>query len=303
MEKKNTKKRLKNMKEKKELVSIIIPTYKTNESLKRAIDSVLNQSYENVEIIVVDDNHNDEYREKAASIIREYSDNRIIYVQHEKNKNGSAARNTGVSNCHGKYIGFLDDDDYFLPNKIEKQYNFINNNNYQFCTCFYYRNNHKYSFKIKDDYSIDVFLNKTTPQTSSFFMKRSFYNELNGFNESYIRHQDYEFLLRVCEKEKVGVVPESLYVMDTNGVNNIPNGKKIEEIKNKLLKEFDGIIEKNSFNKKKIYGNNYAQVGFAYFKGKNFKEFIRISKEYFGFYYISYLLLRFLKSLLFRIKR
>ena len=69
MEKKNTKKRLKNMKEKKELVSIIIPTYKTNESLKRAIDSVLNQSYENVEIIVVDDNHNDEYREISKKCI------------------------------------------------------------------------------------------------------------------------------------------------------------------------------------------------------------------------------------------
>ena len=105
------------------LVSVIIPTYKRLGMLGRAIDSVLNQTYNNIEIIIVDDNNEDsEYRKETERFMKKYDDNiEIKYVKHKQNKNGAAARNTGINNANGVYIAFLDDDDEFSPKKIELQ--------------------------------------------------------------------------------------------------------------------------------------------------------------------------------------
>ena len=98
------------------LVSVIIPTFQRAKYIERAIDSVLNQTYKNFEIIVVDDNDQEsEARKEMIKRMDKYSsDSRIIYIKHEKNKNGAAARNTGINVAKGEYITFLDDDDYFL---------------------------------------------------------------------------------------------------------------------------------------------------------------------------------------------
>ena len=111
------------MDEKDILVSVVIPTYSRNDQLGRAVDSVLNQTHALVEIIVVDDNHADsEYRAKAQEIMKAYEDNpRVTYIQNEKNMGGSGARNVGIEASHGDYIAFLDDDDAYLPEKVEKQ--------------------------------------------------------------------------------------------------------------------------------------------------------------------------------------
>ena len=103
------------------LVSVIIPTYKRPTMLGRAIDSVLNQSYTNTEVVVVDDNSNgDMFRMETIQYMEKYiNDYRVKYIKHERNQNGSAARNTGIQNSVGEYIAFLDDDDYFLKNRIK----------------------------------------------------------------------------------------------------------------------------------------------------------------------------------------
>ena len=111
---------------KEELVSSIIPTYKRTDTLKRAIDSVLNQTYSNIEIIVVDDNVNfPEVRKKVVEIIESYNKNNISLVKNIRNLGGGLSRNEGIKIAKGEYIGFLDDDDEFFNTKIEKQYNLI----------------------------------------------------------------------------------------------------------------------------------------------------------------------------------
>ena len=107
----------------KELVSVVITTYKRRVSqIKAAIDSVLNQSHENLELIIVDDSPNEyEYRDEVKNYCENISDSRVKYIQHEKNMGACAARNTGFSNSNGKYIAFLDDDDEWVKDKIEKQ--------------------------------------------------------------------------------------------------------------------------------------------------------------------------------------
>lgn len=105
-----------------EKVSVIIPTYKRYDLLERAIKSVLNQTYRNIEIIVVDDNAKfPEIRRKTEEIVKKYP--QIIYIKNKKNLGGGLTRNVGINKSTSNYIAFLDDDDEFLPTKIEKQYN------------------------------------------------------------------------------------------------------------------------------------------------------------------------------------
>lgn len=96
------------------LVSIVIPTYYRDERLKRAIESALNQTYESIEIVVVDDS-GEEY---AKDIVSRHN---IKYIAHNENRGGNAARNTGIERSDGRYIQLLDDDDVILPEKISKQ--------------------------------------------------------------------------------------------------------------------------------------------------------------------------------------
>lgn len=107
----------------KPLVSVIIPTYKRADMLTKAIDSVINQTYKNIEIIVIDDNdpsskYRAETKEKLSSYIRSGV---VRYIENEKNLGGSITRNRAVEHSKGEYIAFLDDDDIFFPTKIEKQ--------------------------------------------------------------------------------------------------------------------------------------------------------------------------------------
>lgn len=259
------------------LVSIIIPTFGTNDSLKRAIDSVLNQSYKNIEIIVVDDNgENTKSNLVAKQIMSNYKNHKKIkYVEHKKNKNGSAARNTGFKNSSGEYIGFLDDDDVFYEDKIEKQVKFIEKEKCDMCTCFYKKNNKVIKFDNKN-ILYNIFMLNDTPQTSSFLMTKKMFTKLNGFDETYNRHQDYEFLIRALEVGIVKVLNECLYERIDNGVNNIPNGKKMEEIKDKFLCQFDYIIKKYKYSKLKIYGKNYGYVSFLYIKQKKLLSAFRV---------------------------
>ena len=111
------------------LVSVVIPTYATSDSLKRALDSILSQTHTKLDIIVVDDDPADsDYRKKAESVMDayKYNDN-IHYIKNPQNLGGSGARNVGIEAAKGDYIAFLDDDDYYYPTKIEKQLNvFLN---------------------------------------------------------------------------------------------------------------------------------------------------------------------------------
>lgn len=284
------------------IVSVIIPTYNTNNSLKKAINSVLEQTYIYIEVIVVDDNiPNSEGRYNCENIMKQYKgDKRVKYIQHKENKNGSAARNTGVLNSVGKYVSFLDDDDYFYNFKIEKQLNYMINNNYDFCTCYYDINKKIYKFKVKDDYILDILFANKVPQTSSFVMSKKLFINLNGFNESYQRHQDYEFLLRACLKTKIGVIAESLYTRTNNNVNNTPNGEKLELIKNKFLDEFEYVINQYKINKSKLNGRNYSLVFIAYLKNKDLKNAYKILKIYKNFYFVYFTILQLGKMFTFK---
>jgi len=98
-------------------VSVIIPTYNRADFLESSIASVLSQTYKDFEIIVVDDNSCD----RTHEVVKNIKDQRMKYIRHSKNKGPSAARNTAILSAKGEYISFLDDDDEWIPEKLQKQ--------------------------------------------------------------------------------------------------------------------------------------------------------------------------------------
>lgn len=112
-----------------ELVSIIMPSYNTAKFISETIDSVLTQTYTNWELIIVDDCSTDNTDEVVKSFL---SDDRIKYIKNEKNSGAAFSRNRALCEAKGKWIAFLDSDDLWLPEKLEKQIAFMEKNDYRF---------------------------------------------------------------------------------------------------------------------------------------------------------------------------
>lgn len=292
----------------KKLVSIIIPTYKRSKKLKEAIESVLNQTYKNIEVIVVDDNHpNTEYRINNEKLMKEYKDNRnVIYIKHSENKNGAAARNTGINKAKGEYIGFLDDDDEFLREKIERQVNFLENNYQYNCVgCQIYRGDKIEKQVIKEKtLLLDVISLKVAPITSTLLFRADTIREMNGFNEKYRRHQDVEIMVRYLQKNKLGYIKAPLIKMGINNGENQLEGKQLKEMKEQFLNEFEPVIDilekEKKGNKKKILCSHYTTMVVNFLKNKN-KELLKETlKEALHKYPITFIFY-FIKSVLYRI--
>lgn len=112
-----------------ELVSIIMPSYNTGKFIEETIESVLSQTYTDWELIIVDDCSTDNTDEVVAQYL---SDTRIRYIKNEKNSGAAVSRNRALKEAKGKWIAFLDSDDLWLPEKLEKQIEFMKSNGYAF---------------------------------------------------------------------------------------------------------------------------------------------------------------------------
>lgn len=267
--------------EKEPLVSVIIPTYKGSETLERAINSVLNQSYNNTEIIIVDDNDkNSKQRRKTERLMRNFDQNNIIYINHEYNKNGAAARNTGIKNAKGKYIAFLDDDDEWLPQKVELQVNKLEKLNKEWggiYSGFIRKKNGEIVSKsnelIEGNFKKELLLMRfDIAGSSNLFLRRSVLEELEGFDESFNRHQDWEILIRFFRDYKLAAIQDKLLIKHLTSQNK-PNAEERSTLKRKYLKKFRTDIEKfPEETQKKINRKHWLRVAKHYFREYNFRK-------------------------------
>jgi glycosyltransferase involved in cell wall biosynthesis len=186
------------------LISVIIPCYNSSSTIGRAIASVLNQTVSEIEIIVVDDASIDSDLTKKC--IDDFNDSRVRFFLHEINKNGSAARNTGVLNSVGEYISFLDADDEWYPEHLEQSLNYFKELSSDKQIIYSKSLIKTGTFQDivlparavnSDEHLSDyLFCNNGFIQTSSLFMLTSSMR-INLFNEELIRHQDYDLVLRL----------------------------------------------------------------------------------------------------------
>ncbi len=230
------------------MVSVVIPTYSRPTFLNRCIDSVLNQTYKNIEIIVVDDNNPDTLeRKETEEVMKKYiTDSRVTYLKHEKNKNGSAARNTGWRVAQGKYITFLDDDDTIIETKIEKQVECLEKLDASWGACYTgyklikeHGGTQISSEKRSGKCFVDALMRTMFMGSgSNLFLKKSVVDEINGYDESFVRNQDIEFLVRVTEKYKIAYIDEILLIIYQEGYRKKRSFEECEIVTRHYLETF-----------------------------------------------------------------
>jgi glycosyltransferase involved in cell wall biosynthesis len=262
------------------LVSVIIPTYKRPDTLTRSIESVLNQDYDNVEVIVADDNGvGTEFGIKTAEIMKQYADNpRVKYVQHEHNINGSAARNSGFRASSGEYIMFLDDDDEFLPKKVSSQIKRLEQLDESWGACYsnYIKvtNDGKRLFsRSKESKEGNLLVeelkrNLFVAAGSNLMVRRNVIEEIGGFNENFLRNQDVEFLVKILKKYKLAycnALGLKVYVHPKP-----PRSQTFEQITERFLESFRSDIEALSdHDKTEVYKMIDLQLFRSYLKKRN----------------------------------
>ncbi len=186
------------MKENMEKVSVIIPVHNTEQYLKECLDSVVNQTYKNLEIILI----NDASTDNSIDIINKYKDKRIKVINMKHNSGVAIARNTGVDKSTGDYICYLDSDDYWELNKIEKQVDFIKKNNYEFIYSDYsYLYNNKIKrVKVPKSITYKKALKNTTIFTSTVMFNMKKLNKKDIYMPNIKRGQDTATWWKVLKK-------------------------------------------------------------------------------------------------------
>ncbi len=274
------------------LVSVIIPTYKGANFLSRAIKTVINQTYHNIEIIVVDDNGIGTVSQKETElVIKEFDDNRIIYLKHKNNINGAAARNTGLKKAKGFFICFLDDDDLLLENRIFDAVSFLEKNEEYdgvFTNVACCDENLSITKVVKitheGDCTKQLLLNEMFFGTgSNIFITKKAFDKVGFFNDKFVRHQDLEYMIRFYRFFKTGIVNKIEIIKSKNGINNIPKYDVL--YKNEMLYNelFGNEIEMLSSEEKRMFFDNQnanlktSKVTHSKLSFGSIKDFISLS--------------------------
>lgn len=224
------------------LVSVVIPTYSRNDMLTRAVDCILAQTHKKLDIIVVDDNPPEsEYRASTERLMKQYEkDGRVRYIQNEKNLGGSGARNVGIEAAQGDYIAFLDDDDEYYPEKIEKQLDvFLNSRSDKlalvYCDVAHVgRNGTEVQCVIKKRHRgnclYEAIVDDCLASTSMWLVKKAYLNAVGNFSIVPCK-QDSTVIVKLLEAGyEADYVPEilCLYRNYTDGVRISFGPKKIQ---------------------------------------------------------------------------
>lgn len=270
------------------MISCIITTFNRDEkTLTRSLNSVLNQTYKNIEIIVVDDNGlKNEYSQYVANAVSNLITlNNFKLLRHKDNMGAQVARNNGIKNASGDFIAFLDDDDEWLPNKLELQMKRFKNSNVDnlglvYCGRYNIRSISEFNTKevienIEPPYGdvIKKLIRKNFIGSTSFpLIKKEVFDEVGYFDESLIAKQDYDMWIRIAKKYGIDYVREPLckyYSHSGERITTNPSKKLIAE-KKFLEKHFD-LISRDKIALSGKY-RHIAKYYFALYKYKKSRE-------------------------------
>ncbi len=270
-------------------VSVVIPTYNRNKTLIRAVTSALKQNYQNFEIIVIDDASNDGTEKSMRSV----NDKKIVYVKHEVNKGGSAARNTGIKLSRGSYIALLDSDDEWLEDKLITQVGLLKklDNSWGGTYCSYYsicKNDKSFLSRaaLEGNLTKQLFLKELNIGASSTLLfRKEVFERIGLFDESFARHQDWEFLVRFFRKYKLAKNDEPL--VKVYGPN-MPCGEKSAAIKEQFLSTFQNdILSFGDDFAREVLSKHWFEVAVAYAREGNLFKCCLYSKKATTFFPLS----------------
>lgn len=263
----------------KGLVSVIIPTFNQVDTLERAINSVIEQTYPFIEILVIDDNDPESNNSKEVnSLINNIQCSYLTLITQDKHINGAAARNVGIRSAKGEYIAFLDDDDLWLPKKIELQVSALRNldNSYGgVSTKKIYICNGKFTH-ISEKWSVNEYQNfkimakLLNVSTCTLLLKHYALDETGLFDENLHRHQEIQLLAFFTFKFKLGLIDEILTIIDISSVGNRPSAEVLRKYKLDYLKAIEPITSMYGKHKKDlICAHNMTEVSWAIYRDEN----------------------------------
>lgn len=243
-------------------VSIIVPTYNRAQLIGRAIQSVLNQTYQDFEIIVVDDGSTDNTEE----IVKGFQDERIVYIRHSKKSGGAAARNTGIKMSRGEYIAFQDSDDEWLPEKLKKQMEVFKNTSPKvgviYTGAWRIENDNKtyipYRWVAQKEGDIHKELLKGNfIALPTAVVKKECFSKVGIFDELLPRLQDWELMIRISKYYSFKFIDEPLvisyYTPDSISANDKNLIKALETILTSHFYDFK--------NYKRLLAKQYLYLG------------------------------------------
>ena len=243
------------------LISVIIPAYNRELTIERAIRSVLNQTYTNLEVIVVDDCSIDD----TESIVKSIIDKRLVYHKLERNSGACIARNKGVELSRGEYIAFQDSDDEWHTDKLEKQYLYLSENKLDFVTCGFLRIDgvNKMELGLADCPTdrVDLWcklLNSNWVSTQTILCKRECFDSIS-FSPEIKRFQDWDLALQASLLFKMGCLKECLvdvYCQDNSITKTVKQGNPLLA----LIKKHEVDVD---FSNKQMVSTYYKCLGDA----------------------------------------
>lgn len=251
-------------------VSVIIPTYNRAESLRFAIESALKQTFTDIEIIVSDDKSTDHTREVAES----FKDRRIKYVRNEGNKGVSAARNSAIMASEGEYIAFLDDDDEWLPDKLQKQVEVLDHSQPNICgvysnRLFIDRKSGKVLSDNPDTERLEgnllyQLMIKSPIHTSTVVIKKRCLNEIGLFDETISYMEDRDMWIRLSINWDFGYISTPLTKAYVHGIAHLSQNLEGQTAgRERLLERYHYLFKKNRKSWAALYlclGTQYCQL-------------------------------------------
>jgi len=214
-------------------VSVVIPTYDRADVLRRAVDSALAQTHDDLELVVVDDGSTDD----TEAVVRGYEDDRVRYVAHETNRGANVARNTGIEAARGEYVAFLDSDDEWVPGKLAVQLERIDEAGAVAAVCDCEQTLDGVGGRVRtgaaavlsrfdddgpevgrEEMAAAVLAGAVHPAAgSTLVVETDVARAVGGFDESLDRFQDPEIVVRICGEGRVVYVDEALAVRHDTG--------------------------------------------------------------------------------------
>lgn len=214
--------------EKEPLISVIIPNYNREMVICETVQSVLNQSYKNIEILVIDDASTD----RSVEMLAKVKDKRVRCVVQKEHRGASYCRNLGVSESQGEYLAFQDSGTVWLPDKLQKQMERLEKSpEAALVYCLleiddgsntYCNPEKEYELCYKEEKCKNILKKRNLIGTPTILMTRKCFLEIGGFDERLLRWQDYDLVIRIVQSYKVVIVNEILVKEQffENGISN-----------------------------------------------------------------------------------
>ena len=254
-------------------VSVIIPVYNRADTIKRAIDGVLAQTFRDFEVIVVDDGSSD----RTCEVVEQIGDERIQIIRQTRNRGAAEARNTGMKAAEGKYIAWLDSDDEWLRDKLEVQLEALTQaapdqkGSYTAYELIDQRFGSQMYVPKRTDRK-ELFLSCDLGPGSTLLFERSVLDKIGYLDTSFIRYEDWDWLLRYCAEYRLLGVERALTRIYYTSERS---SRGIEASANAFVSKYSEELKQYGWYRNVVISRRWMEVARCYAQDHNPGKIVR----------------------------